>query len=205
MAKIQGPFLGLGASGSIAKTLTVATWRGRAYVRQLVIPHNPETPAQLGVRAAFAFTVAAWKALTFAQKEEWTAAGKSDDITSLNAMQRRNQVQWAQELGPIRVPSDPAGAAPAAATVPAASVSGKYVTLTWVDSVTAEAFSNLVYISNTLGFTPAKNLIRGELKMATQKLSLGPLTPGTYYSRIKVGRRSGELSVATAEISFVIA
>ena len=53
MAKVTGPLMSMAASGSIGGTLTFATWVGRAYVRNLVIPSNPQTLIQMAVRNAF--------------------------------------------------------------------------------------------------------------------------------------------------------
>ena len=54
MAKITGPLLSLGASGQIGKTLVFAKWRGVGYVRQYVVPANPQTVAQQLTRNTFA-------------------------------------------------------------------------------------------------------------------------------------------------------
>lgn len=52
MAKTSGPLMSIEASGSFAKTLTFAKNRGVQYVRQLVIPRNPQSVAQQTPRAA---------------------------------------------------------------------------------------------------------------------------------------------------------
>jgi len=52
MAKTSGPLMSLDASGSFAKTLTFAKWKGRNYVRHLVVPTNPQTTGQQNSRAA---------------------------------------------------------------------------------------------------------------------------------------------------------
>lgn len=46
--------MSLDASGTIAKTLTASKWKGRNYIRQRVIPLNPQSPAQQEVRAGLA-------------------------------------------------------------------------------------------------------------------------------------------------------
>lgn len=50
MAKVQGPFMSLSASGTFANTLTASTWKGRPYMRQRVDPSNPSTAGQVLVR-----------------------------------------------------------------------------------------------------------------------------------------------------------
>lgn len=51
MAKLKAPLLSLGASGSIAKTLTYFTWKGLNVVREHVVPSNPNTALQQTQRA----------------------------------------------------------------------------------------------------------------------------------------------------------
>ena len=46
MAKVTGGLLSLSSSGSIADTLTFSKWKGRPYVRQRVVPANPQSTAQ---------------------------------------------------------------------------------------------------------------------------------------------------------------
>lgn len=51
MAKVNGPFMSLDASGTIAGVLTASKWKGRNYMRIKTNPANPKTPAQLAVRS----------------------------------------------------------------------------------------------------------------------------------------------------------
>lgn len=61
MAKVTAPFLSLGASGTVGKTLTAATWKGVAYMRQRVIPQNPKTTDQMAIRDLVTDASVAWK------------------------------------------------------------------------------------------------------------------------------------------------
>ena len=51
MAKVTGPFMSIDASGTFADVLTASKWKGRSYMRQRVIPANPETSGQKAVRS----------------------------------------------------------------------------------------------------------------------------------------------------------
>lgn len=51
-AKVTGPLFSLSASGSVGKTLVFSKWIGRDYVRQLVIPANPQSDNQALARTA---------------------------------------------------------------------------------------------------------------------------------------------------------
>lgn len=51
MAKINGPFMSMSASGTFGDTLTASKWKGRPYMRLRVTPSNPNTSGQQGVRS----------------------------------------------------------------------------------------------------------------------------------------------------------
>ncbi len=71
MAKPDKPLLSLGARGTIADSLTFQK-RGRATIaREKPIPENPRSEAQLAQRQIYTDAIAAWHALTPAEKEAW--------------------------------------------------------------------------------------------------------------------------------------
>ena len=61
MAKVTAPLLSFGASGTIAKVQTYASWRGVPYARKHVIPANPKSTAQTLTRDIFANLNTRWK------------------------------------------------------------------------------------------------------------------------------------------------
>lgn len=52
MAKVTGPLFSVEASGAYAGVIVFAKWKGRQYVRQLVIPANPQSALQEAARNA---------------------------------------------------------------------------------------------------------------------------------------------------------
>jgi hypothetical protein len=74
MAKLTGPLFSLTASGSLASTLVYNSWRGQARVRELVIPHNPQTVDQTTVRGQFTMAVTRWQGFDAATKLLWDNA-----------------------------------------------------------------------------------------------------------------------------------
>jgi hypothetical protein len=50
MAKVTGPLMSMSASGQIGKAIVFAGWKGINYVRQFVIPSNPQSADQGDVR-----------------------------------------------------------------------------------------------------------------------------------------------------------
>lgn len=85
MAKISGPLLSLGARGTIAKTATFSRWKGRPYVRQHVIPGNPNTVAQQHVRGEFKNAAALYKSAPTLVREPWDRYVQGQVMTSYNA------------------------------------------------------------------------------------------------------------------------
>ena len=63
MAKVAGPLLSLSASGKFANTLVASVWKGIPYMRQYVVPANPQTTAQVAHRALFTAGVSFWQML----------------------------------------------------------------------------------------------------------------------------------------------
>ena len=61
MAKVTAPFLSLGASGSIAGTLTASVWKGIKTMRQKSNPANPQTAGQVAQRGFMADMVNFWR------------------------------------------------------------------------------------------------------------------------------------------------
>lgn len=59
MAKVTGPLFSVDASGRYAGSLVFAKWKGRNYVRQLVIPSNPMSADQETARNSVRVTGAA--------------------------------------------------------------------------------------------------------------------------------------------------
>lgn len=74
MARVTGPFYSLSASGSIAKALTAATWKGIAYIREWFRPQNPNSSEQQWIRGIFIHGVDGWQGLSDGQKSAWDTA-----------------------------------------------------------------------------------------------------------------------------------
>lgn len=85
MAKVSAPLLSLGASGTIADTITMARWRGVPYARQRVIPANPRTAAQQSTRSVFTEGSNSWKTAPSDFVAPWNAFAEGKPLTGRNA------------------------------------------------------------------------------------------------------------------------
>ena len=90
MAKITGPLLSLSASGTIASSMTYSRWKGIGYVRQRVIPANPNTAAQQGTRQTFSWLNAVARQMDANLMEAWEAYAGLNRMTARNAIIRFN-------------------------------------------------------------------------------------------------------------------
>ena len=87
MAKITAPLLSFGASGSIAKTLVASKWKGRPYMRQHVIPANPQSVSQTLTRNAFSSAAAIWKIGGPILRAPWERFATGQVLTGRNKFQ----------------------------------------------------------------------------------------------------------------------
>jgi hypothetical protein len=199
MATTQGPLMSLDASGTIAKSLTFAHWRGRKYVRQWVMPTNPNTPLQQGMRAMMQFLTTYWALFTAPQKAEWEAEGTGDNITGLNAFVRTNQTRVRQNEWPVFLPSSVAGAeeaAPANVTVVPGPGS---LTVTWTDSVGANDWATLIFLGTTIGPDVLVQYLVRCVRKGVMTATITGLITGQEYTIILAGVEKGGTLGAPAE------
>lgn len=86
MAKVTGGLLSLGASGTIGKTLTASKWKGQPYMRQRVIPANPQTVEQTLTRDLFGTASNIWKNAPSLFTAPWDRAAQGQVKTGRNIM-----------------------------------------------------------------------------------------------------------------------
>lgn len=85
MAKVTAPLFGFSASGTVAKSITFAGWKGVPYARQRVVPSNPRTSSQQATRNIFAAMSNAWRAAPAALAEIWRDSVLGQSKTGRNA------------------------------------------------------------------------------------------------------------------------
>lgn len=122
MARVTGPLMSMEASGTIGKTLTFAKWKGRPYVRQWVVPANPKSAAQTGIRKMLGFLAAAWAAIKTASEASYVTGAAADGISTFNRFIKENMVLWRESLAPSQ--SSPPAAAHSGTTISAHTYTG---------------------------------------------------------------------------------
>jgi hypothetical protein len=205
MAKANGPLFSLEASGTIGKAITYGKNKGRNFVRVRVTPANPQTDAQTGVRANFAGLVLLWKANTIALTSAFKVLADQTQISAFNAFVGFNQKRLSQNKGPANSTTPTEVAPTSNATALAATVSGKYVSLTWTQSLDANAWESAIY--RKLGTTPTG--LRTELiaivPRGTSAHLDGPLVAGSWQYVIQAQSSNGGKFAVSAPVTAVVA
>jgi len=90
MAVVTAPILSFSASGAIAKTVVFASWKGRGYARQYLVPANPKSTEQMLTRNTFAWLSDVWKISPAEFRAPWAAYAKGLVMTDRNAWIMKN-------------------------------------------------------------------------------------------------------------------
>jgi len=82
MPRLTGPLFSLDARQTLAKTIVYSAWKGINYARIRVIPYNPKSAAQQGVRTSLTYGVQYWRdgSVVAGDKTAWNgyAAGLNE-------------------------------------------------------------------------------------------------------------------------------
>jgi hypothetical protein len=186
MVKLGGPAMSLEASGTIGNVLTFSKWKGRPYVRSRVVPANPKSDAQFGVRAMMKFLAQAWAALGASPQASWDLAAEARKISAFNAYQSANMKNWRDYLAPGKTNTLLRTTNAAAITATATVESGRYGYSEITVGAGAGQWGAIVYLSPITGFSPAWNNARMIVPAAPggdTPVFIGPLASGTYFLR----------------------
>lgn len=208
MVKVQGPAFSLSASGTIADTLTFSTWKGRPYVRERVIPSNPKSGSQVGVRSMFAFLAQQWANLTSAEQATWQPLADQLVASPFNAFMSRNQKRWRNFLSPGQ--SDPVGTTGTIGTVgtPTATAGVRQITVDYpIPTTIADNWGIIIFRALVTGFTTAfSNAVSVILANATGAHTFvdTPLVPDEYFYIAKFFTDDGVLGADEVEVSATV-
>jgi hypothetical protein len=202
--------MSLSASGSVAGTLTYATWKGRPYVRQLVTPSNPKSGPQKYTRAMMSFLASVWRSLDGATQATWQDLASQGNYSPFNAFVSFNMRRWTQQQGPTTEPdfSGPATADTVGLIEYAGGVRqiGVSITLTvkagsWGYGIALDQLSSSpVPMMSVLLIVPSFSATTGD----TITGLISGLTPGTYEASAYQLRQSGDISAGTTAITSIV-
>lgn len=186
MALVTGPLQSFDASGKVANSIVFAKWKGRNYVRQHVIPSNPKSPLQVGVRSMMAFLSRTWAGLGSTEKGSWEAPANAGIFSPFNAYCRANMDLWGRDLAPFQeYPQDLTTTPVALADLtPTGGVRSCSVSVTV--GTNTNSWGIVICRSQSMGFTPSRANAIAVLAAGNGDTVVHldtPLAPGTYYYR----------------------
>jgi len=97
-ARTTGPLFSLTASGSVGNVITYSTWKGRPYVRNKVIPLNPNTTLQQNVRKAMKLIVEEWQGEGAPSQLAWDVYAKPFQMSGCNAYTKAGMNAYGEQL-----------------------------------------------------------------------------------------------------------
>ena len=155
MVKLTAPMMSLAASGTLGKAITFSNWKGRAYARTRVIPSNPRSGLQTGMRAGITAAPLLWNdQMDAAARALWDGGVGSEAISGFNLFTRASQKSIRNNYGPIIGFADQdQSETPAAPSLGSADQDGTDVDVTWTDDAATKTV--LVFHSTSTGFTPS--------------------------------------------------
>jgi hypothetical protein len=179
--------MSMDASGTIGKTITFAKWKGRHYVRGRVVPNNPKSAGQLGVRSMFRFLATQWAGLSAPAKASYDAAAEAKAISPFNQYVSENSLRWQAFSAPTQ--TTPALEASTPLTITTAPLTGGVGEITMVITPSGgTAIWGYMIFRDAAAITvpsPAKCVAVIEADGANEVTFLdSPLVAGTYHYRV---------------------
>lgn len=207
MARVQGPLFSLGASGKLGGAVVYATWKGRAYVRELVRPANPKSDKQLSVRGMLKFLSQEWAGIGDTAQVSWEDLADADVVSPFNAYIKKNLRRWRNFLG-VGQDSDPA-AGDTGPTHGAGSAAGgvRMATVTMAVTAPGDGWGLAIFRKFDSAVTPAfDNLVAVIPYDGTEDVVFvdTPLDPGTWHYDFMSITKDGLFTDETDPVNAVV-
>lgn len=204
MVKLTGPMFSLGASGTLAKAVTFATWKGRAYARTRVIPSNPRTGLQVGMRAGITAAPPFWNVgLNDAGRLLWNDAVGAEAISGFNLFTRVGQQNIRNNYGyRLDYTDDDLSDTPAAPAAPSADQDGTDVDITWTHE--AAAATVLIFHGEDTGFTANVSSLIAHLSSGVETWTHRNPGLGAHYYDIRSAGTDGGVGALAGEFDTTV-
>lgn len=201
MARVNGPAFSLEASGELGRSIVFSKWKGRPYVRQFVIPMNPKSAGQQGIRSMLKFLAKAWAGLSSGIKASYGTLAASRSISPFNEYVSLNQSLWRTFNPPSQ--ATPAAKAHTAATISVQTLTGGIGSVTI--ALTLTSYTNnwgvAIMRSPTTISTPTWDKVIAVITATTGSVTYvdSPLAAGTYHYRSIAFTDDGVMGTAVAD------
>jgi hypothetical protein len=180
---------------------------GRAYARQRVIPNNPQSAAQSGVRAMMKFLSQEWASLGSTPQGTYEAAAEARNISAYNQYISENLARWQMFLAPSK--STPAAEASSGLTVTTLTTPGGQggttieATPSGDTSIWGIAIFRATAEITTPNWSNCVKIIPANGSNAVQWTD-SPLEAGTYHYRAAVINDDGVMGTVKADQTAVV-
>jgi len=207
MAKVTGPLMSISASGTFGGTLVFAEWNGRAYVREHVIPSNPKSAMQTGIRSLWKFLSKFWATISSQNKATWLAIATAQQISNFNAYMQYNMDRWQNFFAPTQ--ANPAAEASAGLTVTTQTLTGAvgYASIAVTPSGATAIWGIAIFRSTAEIVTPSwANCIAVVEADGANAVTYvdSPLVAGTYHYRTAIINTDGIMGTVKADGTAVV-
>ena len=200
--------MSMDASGTIANAATFSKWKGRNYVRSRVIPHNPQTAGQVGVRAMFKFLAQNWKLIAVGTKALWLPLSKALVVSEFNAFIRNNQARWRNFKMPSKDPTAAAAHTAGVLNAWTATAGVRQIQLALSLTTANACWGAAIFRSPTGTFTATWDKCIAVVLIADTSPHLyvdTPLEAGHYYYEHMLFTDDGLASTESAEVDAIVA
>ena len=202
MVRVYGPMMSLDASGSLAQAIVFSKWKGRNYVRERVIPANPKSGGQRGMRAMLKFLAQNWTNVGDSPQASWEARADAASISPFNAFTSYNQKRWRNFTGPTDTYPEATTDVDTTLSTLALTLGERSITVTQAVTTAADGWGILIFRSPTGTFdTGWDNLIAALPIDSTNDIVYvdTPLTPGDYYYDVRPFTLDGQIGAEVGE------
>jgi len=202
MAVLTGPLMSLDASGTIGKAVTYSKWKGRHYARTRVIPNNPKSDMQTGVRAMMSYLSKHWAGLSAGNKLTWHTLAEARQITHFNAFVSECLTRWQVNQAPTE--AYPAAEASVPLTVTTQTLTGAagYATIEVTPSGATAIAGIIIYRSLAAITAPNWTQVIAVIEPdGANKVTYTdtPLEAGTYHYRTGIFNTDGILGTIKSD------
>lgn len=204
MVKLNAPLMSFDASGTVANAVTFAKWKGRPYARVRVVPANPKTPKQVGIRAVVKFLGQQWASLDDTAKSSWQELATQTNVSPFNAFVGKNAYDWRSQLYPTK--THPAARASTAPSTPTITITAgtRQASIAIAAGSTKPTWGYSIHRSQQTGLTAnwtnCVALVQADANGAASYIDT-PLQSGTYYYVAKPFNADGKDGTPSTQAS----
>ena len=186
MAKVTAPLFSMTASGTVGKAIVYSVWKGVAYVRSYVVPANPKTAAQVGIRVMWKFLSKSWAAIKATVESGYTAEAAAKSISEFNVFMSNNMEFFRDGMWPSQAVAHAEAASPTtlATLVTPAGAGSCAISGTLTDGT--DQWGVVIYRDTAEITAPSRELIIAVIAVdggTTFEHLDSNLAPGTYHYR----------------------